>query len=168
MKKISALFFAGFITLFFSVNLQAQSNENSLDQVELLKQFIGTWEAEIAEDTSITWETIPLGKGFEATFTWKAKGEAYLTARGICGFAKRYQKVNMFILYPGGSIQRSLGEFVSETKMHMDTYNYDHSKVWTKFEIDFPTPDSWNAIVKKESSTGTWEVVFKYNYKRIK
>ena len=168
MKKISALCISGFIALGFSMSLNAQSSGKDLDQGELLKQFIGTWNAEIAKDTSITWEAIPVGKGYESIITWKANGEPYRTAKGICGFAMGGKKVNMFNLFPNGSIERAFGEFVSENKIVMEGYNYDHSKILAKYEINFPTPDTWNAKVKMKGSTGTWDVVINYSYVRIK
>ena len=44
-----------------SLTLLAQSAEEELDQVELLKQFIGTWKAEVAEDTVVILKFVPIG-----------------------------------------------------------------------------------------------------------
>ena len=50
MKKIMTLCISGFIALGFSMSLNAQSSEQDLDQVELMKQLIGTWEVESGVD----------------------------------------------------------------------------------------------------------------------
>jgi len=151
-----------------SLNISAQSTVKELDQVELMKQFSGTWKAEIGEDTTLTWEAVPFGKGLEIIVNWKAKGEPYLTAKGILGFTEKFKKVNFILLYPGGGMESAIGEFVSENKIDLEAFNYDHSRILTKYEINFPTADRWNAKIKVKGSAETWDVVINYNYVRVK
>jgi hypothetical protein len=66
MKKIIFPMLAlSLIVLCSSISLNAQSSEQELDQVELMKQFIGTWVAETGKDSTVVWEAIPMGKGYE-------------------------------------------------------------------------------------------------------
>jgi hypothetical protein len=45
------------VFLLFSLNgLQAQTSQTKLDQVKLMKQFIGTWKCEMGKDTTWTIE----------------------------------------------------------------------------------------------------------------
>jgi hypothetical protein len=71
-------------------------------------------------------------------------------------------------LDPGGGIESAIGEFVSENKLELKAYNYDKSIILAKYEINFPTPDIWNAKVKVKGSAETWDVVINYNYSRVK
>ena len=171
MKKISALFIAGLITLCFSMSLHAQSSENSLDQAELMKQFVGTWTHEIDEDSIRLWKVTPYGLGYEMFWNLKIKGESSYTRKGIAGFTAKYQKVNWFSL---GKVDiwpyRRLGEFVTEDKLVMEYYNFDHSKIVGKWEVIFVTPDKFKTTTKRRGKSGTWDdaVVSEYIYTRVK
>lgn len=45
------------VFLFFCSNgMLAQTTQTKLNQVELMKQFLGTWKCEIAKDTFNIWE----------------------------------------------------------------------------------------------------------------
>jgi hypothetical protein len=171
MKKISALFIAGLITLCFSMSLHAQSSENSLDQAELMKQFVGTWANEFGEDSVVLWKMTPYGNGYEIFVNWKAKGESYNTAKGIAGFTAKKQKVNWFTLFQeSGGLSRDLGEFVTEDKFVMERYNFDHSRILMKQELIFLTPDKTKLKNKRRGKSGTWDdaVVFEDTYIRVK
>jgi hypothetical protein len=170
MKLLGTLLISSIFAICFSFSATAQSSGMDLNQVELMKQFSGTWKAKIGEDTTLTWEAIPFGKGYEIIVTWKAKGEPYLSAKGILGLTEGKKKVNFILLYPGGGIESAIGEFVSENKLELKAYNYDHSMILAKYELNFPTSDKWNAIVKVKGSAETWDDarVINYNYSRLK
>jgi len=170
MKLFGTLLISGIIAMCFSFSATAQSSGMDLNQVELMKQFAGTWKTEIGEDSTLTWESIPFGKGYEIIVNWKAKGEPYLNAKGILGLTEGLTTVNFILLYPGGGIEKAVGEFVSKNKLELKAYNFDHSEILAKYEINFPGPDSWNAKVKVKGSAESWDDarVIKYNYSRVK
>ena len=155
-----------FFVLCLSVNLYAQSSETDLDQVELVKQLVGKWTAETGEDTTVIWEVTPFAKGYEGIGHWQAKGETYSTFKAIIGFAKQYELVNMFYLWPNGTLSRDLGKFVSDKKMILERFNADHSHVMTSIEINLITKDKHIWILKqrgmKESwdDANVWEIIF--------
>jgi len=158
MKKIIFSIFAlPLIALCCSMNLQAQSSEQDLDQVELMKQFIGTWTAEWGVDTTASWEIIPSDKGYEENIYWKAKGEIYNTAKGIIGFTWEYKKVNMYTLWQDGYISRDLGEFVSDKNIIWERWNADHNHVVATMEVTFQTPDKYTMIFKSRGVEQTWD-----------
>ena len=170
MKKSITIFLC--LSLVFSVSLtiSAQSSGMDLDQVELMKQFSGTWKTEIGEDTTFIWEIIPFGKGYEAIGNYKAKGEIYSTKKSIFGFANKMKKVNMFHLYQGGDITRALGEFVSENKIVMEFLNFDHSMILAKWESSFSTPDKFKITYNWKGGAETWvdTNVTEFNFIRVK
>ena len=170
MKKSITIFLC--LSLVFSVSLtiSAQSTGMDLDQVELMKQFSGTWKTEGGEDTTFIWEIIPFGKGYEAIGNWKAKGETYSTIKSVFGFANEMKKVNMFHLDQGGDITRALGEFVSEIKIVMEFLNFDHSRILAKWESSFSTPDIFKITYNWKGGAETWvdANVTEYNFIRVK
>ena len=90
MNKIATLFLSGLIAICFSLSTTAQSPQQDLDQVELLKQFIGTWTEETDRDTTILWEVSPFGKGYDDICYWQAKGETFaISTKGFIGFTKQ-------------------------------------------------------------------------------
>ncbi len=172
MKKIILSIFAlPLIALCCSMSINAQSSETDLDQVELMKQFIGTWKAEIQEDTTQIWEAIPLEKGYEVNVSWQAKGETYATGKGIMGFTWEYRTVNWYHVWPSGYISRDMGKFVSDKKMTLERFTADHKGITASMELNFITPDKFKVIytsrVWKEDS---WvdDKVIASNYTRVK
>ena len=171
MKKIIfPMLVLPLIALCFSMNLQAQSSETDLDQVELMKQFIGKWITETGEDTTLIWEVIPSNKGYESNISWQAKGETYLTTQGILGFARGKQLVSLYHLWPEGGIGRDIGEFVSDNKMITERYAIEPKHVMATMEFNFITPDKFKEIVKGRGMKETWEdaVVTEYIWTRVK
>ena len=170
MKLFGTLLISSIFAICFSFSATAQSSGMNLDQVELMKQFSGTWKTEVGEDTTFIWEIIPFGKGYEAIGNWKAKGETYSTIKSVFGFADKMKKVNMFHLYQGGIITRALGEFVSENKIVMEFLNFDHSNILAKWESSFSTPDKFKITYNWKGGAETWidAKVTEYNFIRVK
>lgn len=150
MKKIIISIFAlPFFALCFSGNVNAQSSENDLDQVELMKQFIGKWAAEWTKDSTWLWEITPSDKGYVHAFYLQVKGKTVLTYGGMIGFGDKYRKVLLFILYPNGFITRDIGGFVSDNEYIAERFPAEHKKtVLETWECTFITPDKFKAIRK--------------------
>jgi hypothetical protein len=108
MKKSISLLFCFSLLSCLSQKLYSQSAENELDQVELMKQYIGKWETEAGKDTTWLWEITPSNKGYVHAFYMKVKGKTVLTQPGIFGFADEYRNTNLLILYSDGFISRTL------------------------------------------------------------
>ena len=63
MKILCKTFLITGFILFSIVGIQAQTTENKLNQVELMKQFVGTWQCELGKDTFLLSENVPFGSG---------------------------------------------------------------------------------------------------------
>lgn len=86
MKKV-CLITACVVFLLFCVNgVQAQTTETKLNQIELMKQFFGTWKGEIGKDTVFIMEGKTFGKGLD--FYWKTdtRGKILSEGKSIMGF----------------------------------------------------------------------------------
>ena len=150
MKKIIFSFLVLTVFAFgFIVCGSAQSSETDLDQVELMKQFIGKWAAEWRKDSTWLWEITPSNKGYVHTFYLQVKGKTVLTYGGIIGFGDEYRNVNLFILGPNGFISRDIGGFVSDNEYIAERFPAEHKKtVLETWECTFITPDKFKAIRK--------------------
>ena len=131
------------------MSLYAQSSQQDLDQVELMKQFIGKWTAEWGKDSTYLWVITPSNKGYVHTFYLQVKGKTVLTYGGIIGFGDEYRNVNLFILGPNGFITRDIGGFVSDNEYIAERFPAEHKKtVLETWECTFITPDKFKAIRK--------------------
>ena len=50
--------------IFFTNGIQAQTTDTKLDQMELMKQFIGSWKFDSPDGSSMIFENIPFGDYF--------------------------------------------------------------------------------------------------------
>ena len=169
MKKISALFIAGLITLCFSISLNAQSSDKDLDQVELMKQFIGEWKADLKNDTVINLGISPLEKGYVHTATWKTKGETVNSSYGVSGFTWKYGKINMFALWSDGMVSRDLGKFITKDKLVLERFSADHKIKFAIWELTFLTPDKIKSVYKWKGGANDWSeaTITEFTFQRV-
>jgi hypothetical protein len=159
MKKIifSLLAFS-LLSLCFSENFNAQSAEQDLDQVELMKQFTGTWKYEGGVDTTQFWEAIPLNKGYETKWSSQINGETFITAKGLIGFTPEDRNVTWCSLWEDGMTSRDFGKFVSDKKLVMERYDINLENVTASYELSFVTPDEIKFLYKRKVLIeGTWQ-----------
>jgi hypothetical protein len=94
MKKIYTL---SVIILSFALctnRLYGQTAQSGLNQVELMKQFIGTWKNATNKDTVYTAEIKPFGNGgLEFALKSVANGKVWLEEKQLWGYDKKNDKV---------------------------------------------------------------------------
>ncbi len=157
MKKFFSLCISGLIALCFSMSLHAQSSKQDLDQVELMKQLIGSWTVETGIDSTLVWEVIPFGKGYEQSVYWQAKGETYGSAKGIIGFTEKSQTVNMVFLWDNGWVAHDIGKFVSDKRAFFERFDSDPSHVLGTLDYKFLTPSKFTIAFKMRGAALTWD-----------
>ena len=79
MKKTLYINLLLLIFFSFSLCLYSQTGQDDLDQAKLMKQQIGTWKADISQDTIVILEFTQAGAGFYVIQELKAKGKTYET-----------------------------------------------------------------------------------------
>ena len=170
MKKISALFIAGLIILCFSVSLDAQSSDKELDQVELLKQFVGIWKVGLGEDTTLIWEVIPLGVGYKEKLDFQAKGKSYSKTMGIIGFTWENKNITRYVLFPDGQMARLRGGYKAENKLYLERYTVWENKVLASYVYDIISPDKMTLTYTYKGMEESWDnaEVRKYKFARMK
>jgi hypothetical protein len=154
------------VTLLISSNgLQAQTTQTKLNQVELAKQFLGTWQTTFGKDTVEIWDAKPYGKALIITVSQIIKGNKNDSYVCNIGYDDRDDKIKGFNLSPNTDYLTWIGMFTTDKKFNADALDtFKPEIVWWKNEIEFKTPT--DMIVRgfdaKGVKTGEW------TYKKVK
>jgi len=91
MKKLYLKTPIAVLLLFCSNEIQAQTTQTKLNQVELYKQFLGTWQRNVRndEDTTFFWETKSFGEGFEVYMKGESRGKIIWEVKSVVGYDKK-------------------------------------------------------------------------------
>jgi len=79
--------------------IQAQTTQNKLNQVELMKQFLGTWQAQMARDTIQVDEFTAFGSGIVGTIKNITKGKVISTTKELWGYDQKNDKIIFAMLW---------------------------------------------------------------------
>lgn len=145
---MKGLFLTIVITVFLlicSIGIQAQTTQTELNQVELAKQFVGKWECKISRDSTLFWNTIPYGTGFEVNIKGVANGKIFVEAKQLWGYDKRLDKFIIAVMHKGQGINIYSAWFLSDKKYKSIGYN-DISNPETaswKIEGEFKSPEMY-------------------------
>jgi hypothetical protein len=145
--------------------IHAQTAKAKLDQVKLMPQRLGTWEATIDKDTVFVREHQEYGKGYTANVYYNIKGNKtpyHIT--NSCYDAKE-GKFKGFTLYANGNFTSWIGLWTTEKKFSIDiVQNFNPEKVLSKVDYVYETPTS--LIETRFSATGVKTLERKY--KKVK
>ena len=92
MKKICLTLTIVVFLLISSKGMQAQTLQTKLNQVELMKQYVGTWKAQIAKDTAMIFDITPFGNAYEGNINWIVKGQIINSGKWLWGYDKKRDK----------------------------------------------------------------------------
>ena len=135
-----------FVFLLVCTNvIQAQTPQAKLNQVELEKQFIGTWKSEIAKDTIMYAEFTQFGlmKGNIKVVT---KDKILDSGEELFGYDKETDKSIQVIVWKSSTnIDINAWQFVSNNiKVGVPIKDIsDRPNATLKFKIEFKSPDLW-------------------------
>jgi hypothetical protein len=141
MKKLSLTALILVSLLFISVGIQAQATQTKLNQLELAKQFLGTWQGDTGKDTVQMWEGKLYGKAVMTNVYTVIKGvksDSYLCS---FGYDDRDDKLKGFNLFPNADYATWIGVFATDKMFKveaLDTFKPE-TKGW-KNEFEFKTP----------------------------
>jgi len=146
------------VLLLFSSNLiQAQTTLTKLNQVELMKQWIGIWKAEIGKDTTFIIDCKSFNKGLEFYIKKETKGKIIVDWKTLVGYDKNNDKLIEAAIYGNNPamLLYSLW-FTSANKCEeillKDVVNPD--KATNKWAFEFKSPDLliWTDLVNNKST----------------
>ena len=148
--KTKAFFLSTTMFVFFlicSTGIQAQTAKSNLDQVKLMQQTLGTWEANVGKDTVEVWETQQYGKSFinNVSRIIKGKKTPFLT-ENICIDSKE-GNIKGFLLFANGEYATWIGLWTTEKKFQADVVqNFKPETVLFKIENVIETPTKMTTI----------------------
>ena len=161
MQKLNYLVLILTIALCCQTKIAAQPTGETLDQVELMKQFIGTWKSETGEDTVIVLTFTPFGIAmkFDRKIEILADDKVHnYNLSGIYGFSTDRNRVEFVGAVPEGSISYDHGRFVTPTKYVAEMYVEDMKHPIALEEIEFLSPETMVTRSKFRGRKMSWDI----------
>jgi hypothetical protein len=132
-----------------------------LNQVELMKQNVGSWKCDVAKDTTGFYVTKPYGTGLECYYKYVTKGKTVKEGKDLWGYDKRIDKYLWAEVTKGSDIEIRAIWFITNNKYEIIQYSdiSNPEKASWKIEGEFKSP---NLIVEtiiinnKPVRTDTW------------
>ena len=121
--------------------MNEQSTQASLDQIELMKQFIGSWQCECSKDTFLIIENTPFGSGMVSNCKIATKDEILDSIIQLYGYDREADRFIMTELIKSSAVlEICYIKFISRTKGEMVVTNTENAKY--KWNFEFKTPDT--------------------------
>jgi hypothetical protein len=139
--------------------VKASETPKELNQVELLKQLIGSWKCDYAKDTSYNVQYKLFGSGIEGTIKIVTKGKTVQEGKVLVGYDKKSDKLIEIDLLEGSDIMLYGIWFTSKTTCTEipweDISNPENTPVTWKYELKTPDLFVWN-YVENNKTTKTY------------
>src|SRR5512139_3964173 len=105
------------LAVMFVFNMaNAQITDSLLNQVELMKHFIGFWKADYAKDTVAFWDAKSYGTGLECNYKFVSKGNIIKEGKQLWGYDTKIDKFVATSLPKGMDIEIDAYWFTSENR----------------------------------------------------
>jgi hypothetical protein len=132
-----------------------------LNQVELVKQNIGSWKCDISKDTTCFWDVKPYGTGLECYYKYVTKGKIVIEGKQLFGYDMKVDKYIVSFLPKGMDMEIWAIWYVSKNKYIMLPYSdiSNPEKASFKYEEEFKSPDlavETMFVNGKSVETDTW------------
>jgi hypothetical protein len=114
-----------------------------INQVELMKQWTGTWKCDIAQDTTFFGEAKPYGTGMEWNFKYVTKGKTVTEAKLLWGYDRKVDKFIIAQIAKGMDMELWAVWFTADNKYIMLPYSdiSNSEDASFKWEGEFKSPD---------------------------
>ena len=158
MKKTFLFIVITFSLLICTNGIHAQTNQTKLNQVELMKQFIGSWKCEESKDTTFYWDAKSYGAGLEGYYKTVTSGKIVSEGKFLQGYDKSTDK-SIYVELTSGKdkdIEINATWFISNTKyrylLFSDISNFE--KASYRIEGEFKSHDMFvETTIKNNKST---------------
>ncbi|MCK5704957.1 MAG: hypothetical protein KAI29_27585 [Cyclobacteriaceae bacterium] len=163
MKKSINICLCLALAFSLSVNISAQSTEKELDQVKLVKQFLGTWVGELGEDSVLHRKGVQLGEGLFFQGEWKTAGKTYFAFHSVIGFTRDKETIVHSVIWSNGNTVQEIGRFVAENKLVMERFRPEmpnHAVGLVEYDFSQPNKMIWRMLRRGEAVT--WDPLSKF------
>lgn len=116
MKKLYLVFSISVFLLAGVIRIQAQTTQNQLNHVELMKQFLGSWKVELGNERTFFWDAKSYGTGFETNLKVIFNGNTMFEGKQLLGYDKKNNKYIVAQMILGKDIEIGATWFISKTK----------------------------------------------------
>jgi ketosteroid isomerase-like protein len=158
MKKVNGIWKFALMAIYnfpMQEKTAADKNAGQQEQIELHKQFIGSWKGEMAKDTTIYWDVKPYGTGMECYFKSVTKGKTVMEGKQIWGYDTGAGKFTMAEMMKGvdNAIYSSWFDTKNTCSMqHYGTVTTTSSGDTWEWKIEFKNPDMFVETILKNSN----------------
>lgn len=161
MKKFCLTTTVAVFLLIFSNGIQAQTVTNNLDQLKLMQQYLGTWQANAGKDTVEVWDFQQYGKAFIINVSQVIKGQNTPLYINNIAYDSKEGKFKGFALMNNGSYGTWTGLFTSEKKFEgNDVVDFNPATAYVKLENIFKNPKEWTFTNFNTDGVKTLEMKF--------
>jgi hypothetical protein len=141
MKKICLAALIEIFLLVYSIGIQAQTAETQINQLEIMKRFIGTWQTNVGTDTIEVWDCQPYGEGFIISVYRITEGQKTPYYINNVGFDSMDGKLKGYVLWPSGDYMTWIASYNAEKKFKVElVVNFNPAAVWTRYEMVYVSP----------------------------
>jgi len=144
---------SGFITIivfflmFDNIVIKAQSDNFSINQIELMKSSLGIWQTLVNKDTVEYWDQQQYGKGFIVNAYQVVQGKTIPQHINIYSFDPKIGKFKGYIIWQKKGFATWIGSYTTEKKYHVDfATDFNPEKVWGSFDMIFTDSTSRNHL----------------------
>jgi hypothetical protein len=155
MKKLCLTTAIAVFWMIYSIGLQAQTTDAKLNQVELMKQFIGTWKS-VEKDTTFIWECKSFGEALEFTIKDETKGKVTIGAKSVMGYDKENDRLIESVIQDNSPEIFLCPCWFTSTNTFIQIMWKDISnpeKANLKWTVEFTSPDSFVVTEIKNNKT---------------
>jgi len=164
MKKLCLTTAIAVLLLICSNGVQAQSTQTQLNQLELIKQFIGNWKCELGKDTTLIVEYSLFGTALDGNGKVVTKGKTLDEFKMLWGYDEKIDKIIAVQLWQSSPNLRILGSwFTSKTTAIAIPYqNISNPKDATEtVNIELKTPD---LLIETQTSNGKVDAILTFTH----
>jgi hypothetical protein len=160
MKKIISKITVVFLIL-SSNGIRAQTGQPNLDQFELWKQTIGTWEYKISKDSTYTYSIEPYGLGGVGWSKITVNDKTIQESRFVVGYNTEMNKMVYANLVKGKELALTVRWATAKNRSVRVDLNYvsNLDNAPRKFETEIKSPDMYTEYIymkNKLVETKTW------------
>jgi hypothetical protein len=146
MKRFCSTTTIAVFLLLISTGIKAQTAQTKLNQVELMKQFIGTWKSETFGGSAMILDYTPFGNAIVGDAKIVSKDTVLDNKKYFLGYEEKNDKIIIAILhYNAPIIEITANWFISKDIMnsvpYQDISNPENATMKWKFE--FKSPDKF-------------------------
>ena len=161
MKKFYLTTSIAAFLLICTYGIQAQTTQSQLNQVELIKKFLGTWQTSIGKDTVEVWESQLFGNAVIITVSQIIKGKKTQNYVNNMSYDSSDGKLKGFVLNANASSTTWIGSFSTEKDFGGTMLtSFQPEKTWGKFAFVFTTPKEWIFTMHNMEGAKTFEYKF--------